>query len=406
MLEPRLEKTGDITPASEVITPDLEGIREAWQYLHTTPPSYRIGNSIGRLNTPLDKDTLTHLLKMPAVPDAQFLEVCSQLAHWVDGDAIPLPEGLTRLQTVTDFIPKATLLGAYSPVHGYLPALRLTAIYGGWECVLKYASVYDNRYLPDREELVEVEGQPINVTRRCGREYELTQSLRPLELTPYNFQGAEGELWVPAEINPQRHLAMWHKNLAGLQQLFDTQGWQVEIDASYQTQTSRANLSGEASNHTHDWFDLSLAIELGDGIQLDTTELMSEWLAAGTPAVLPLKNREQHWAMVDMSPLQPVLGLISLKAGGAGLNLTAADTVIHVDPWWNPAVENQATDRAYRIGQDKPVFVYKLVANGTVEEKIQALQQQKQLLADALFDATGKAGLPQTGDELLALFGT
>ena len=97
--------------------------------------------------------------------------------------------------------------------------------------------------------------------------------------------------------------------------------------------------------------------------------------------------------------------LISLKAGGAGLNLTAADTVIHVDPWWNPAVENQATDRAYRIGQDKPVFVYKLVANGTVEEKIQALQQQKQSLADALFDETTKAGLPKSGDELLALFG-
>src|SRR6266849_7325163 len=68
------------------------------------------------------------------------------------------------------------------------------------------------------------------------------------------------------------------------------------------------------------------------------------------------------------------LFLISLKAGGTGLNLTAADTVIHYDPWWNPAVEDQATDRAHRIGQDKPVFVYKLVAQGTVEEKIVALQ--------------------------------
>jgi len=60
------------------------------------------------------------------------------------------------------------------------------------------------------------------------------------------------------------------------------------------------------------------------------------------------------------------LFLISLKAGGTGLNLTAADTVIHYDPWWNPAVEQQATDRAHRIGQDKPVFVYKLVTKGTV----------------------------------------
>jgi superfamily II DNA or RNA helicase len=77
--------------------------------------------------------------------------------------------------------------------------------------------------------------------------------------------------------------------------------------------------------------------------------------------------------------------LISLKAGGVGLNLTAADTVIHYDPWWNPAVEDQATDRAHRIGQDKPVFVYKLIARGTVEEAMLAMQQKKrELTADFL----------------------
>ena len=95
--------------------------------------------------------------------------------------------------------------------------------------------------------------------------------------------------------------------------------------------------------------------------------------------------------------------LISLKAGGAGLNLTAADVVIHMDPWWNPAVENQATDRAYRIGQDKPVFVYKLVAEETVEERINQMQQQKQALADSLFDATRSSKLPGSSEDLLAL---
>jgi non-specific serine/threonine protein kinase len=74
--------------------------------------------------------------------------------------------------------------------------------------------------------------------------------------------------------------------------------------------------------------------------------------------------------------------LISLKAGGSGLNLTAADTVIHYDPWWNPAAEDQASDRAYRIGQDKPVFVYKLITRGTVEERILKMQKNKHLLAD------------------------
>ena len=78
--------------------------------------------------------------------------------------------------------------------------------------------------------------------------------------------------------------------------------------------------------------------------------------------------------------------LLSLKAGGVGLTLTEADTVILYDPWWNPAVERQAMDRTHRIGQDKPVFVHRLVASGTVEEKILEMQARKQALADALFE--------------------
>lgn len=87
--------------------------------------------------------------------------------------------------------------------------------------------------------------------------------------------------------------------------------------------------------------------------------------------------------------------LISLKAGGTGLNLTTADTVIHYDPWWNPAAEAQATDRAHRIGQTKPVFVYKLVTTGTVEEKILLMQQHKRALMESLFEEnkTTKTGI-------------
>ncbi|MGK5078459.1 SNF2-related protein [Janthinobacterium sp. HLX7-2] len=96
--------------------------------------------------------------------------------------------------------------------------------------------------------------------------------------------------------------------------------------------------------------------------------------------------------------------LISLKAGGVGLNLTAADTVIHYDPWWNPAVENQATDRAWRIGQDKPVFVYKLIAKGTLEEKIQEMQRRKAELANAVLDQGSVQALAITHDDLQAIF--
>ncbi|PHV10575.1 DEAD/DEAH box helicase [Chitinimonas sp. BJB300] len=96
--------------------------------------------------------------------------------------------------------------------------------------------------------------------------------------------------------------------------------------------------------------------------------------------------------------------LISLKAGGVGLNLTAADVVIHVDPWWNPAAEDQATDRAHRIGQDKPVFVYKLVVAGSIEERILALQQRKAALAAGVLGEDGLDSPKFGSDDMAALF--
>ncbi|CAB3686780.1 RNA polymerase-associated protein RapA [Paraburkholderia phenoliruptrix] len=98
------------------------------------------------------------------------------------------------------------------------------------------------------------------------------------------------------------------------------------------------------------------------------------------------------------------LFLISLKAGGVGLNLTAADTVIHYDPWWNPAAENQATDRAHRLGQDKPVFVYKLIAAGSIEEKIVELQEQKAGLAHSILSEDAAGAAKFSDDDIDALF--
>ena len=99
------------------------------------------------------------------------------------------------------------------------------------------------------------------------------------------------------------------------------------------------------------------------------------------------------------------LFLISLKAGGTGLNLTAADAVIHYDPWWNPAVEDQATDRAHRIGQGKPVFSYRLIVAGSVEEKMLALQARKRELAEGIYGARGgKGAAPLSAEDLDVLF--
>ena len=96
--------------------------------------------------------------------------------------------------------------------------------------------------------------------------------------------------------------------------------------------------------------------------------------------------------------------LLSLKAGGTGLNLTAADTVVHLDPWWNPASEDQASDRAHRIGQDKPVTIVRLVSQETIEETVVALHREKRELADALL-AGADLATSLSPAELAALIG-
>jgi SNF2 family DNA or RNA helicase len=101
-------------------------------------------------------------------------------------------------------------------------------------------------------------------------------------------------------------------------------------------------------------------------------------------------------------PAGPPVMLVSLKAGGTGLNLTAADHVFLLDPWWNPAVEDQAADRAHRIGQERPVIVYRMVAKDTVEERILALQSRKRALSDVALGESNQA-TAITRDELLAL---
>ena len=95
--------------------------------------------------------------------------------------------------------------------------------------------------------------------------------------------------------------------------------------------------------------------------------------------------------------------LASLKAGGVGLNLTAADTVILFDPWWNPAVEDQAVDRVHRIGQQKPIFVHRLVAAGTIEEKMDVLKEKKRAIAASIFDPDGQIMPALTEGDVLAL---
>ena len=125
-------------------------------------------------------------------------------------------------------------------------------------------------------------------------------------------------------------------------------------------------------------------------------EIVFEYLDGRT------RDREARVRRFQEDPACPVF-LISLKAGGVGLNLTAAEYVFLLDPWWNPAVEAQAIDRTHRIGQNRPVFAYRLVARDTVEEKILMMQESKRKLADAILGADKSLLAGMTREDLALL---
>jgi SNF2 family DNA or RNA helicase len=129
---------------------------------------------------------------------------------------------------------------------------------------------------------------------------------------------------------------------------------------------------------------------------LDREEIRYQYLDGSTPI------KQRGAAVKAFQAGDGDLFLISLKAGGSGLNLTAADYVIHMDPWWNPAVEDQASDRAHRIGQQRPVTIYRLVAKNTIEDKIVDLHRHKRDLASSLLDGSEMSG-KMSVEEMLSL---
>jgi non-specific serine/threonine protein kinase len=139
----------------------------------------------------------------------------------------------------------------------------------------------------------------------------------------------------------------------------------------------------------------------------EITEPLAGFLAQqfGRPGLIlhggtPVRQRRQRVEAFQCEEGPPFF-VLSLKAGGTGLTLTEASHVIHFDRWWNPAVENQATDRAFRIGQKKNVLVHKFICQGTVEEKIDALIREKSALADDLLQGGGEMRLTEMDNEAL-----
>jgi SNF2 family DNA or RNA helicase len=129
---------------------------------------------------------------------------------------------------------------------------------------------------------------------------------------------------------------------------------------------------------------------------LDERGIGYKYLDGQTPA------REREKRVNAFQAGEGDLFLISLKAGGTGLNLTAADYVIHLDPWWNPAVEDQASDRAHRIGQQRPVTIYRLAVAGTIEQGILGLHKDKRQMAAELLDGS-EASAKLSDEELIGL---
>lgn len=140
---------------------------------------------------------------------------------------------------------------------------------------------------------------------------------------------------------------------------------------------------------------------------VDMLDLIRDWLEreAIPYEYLTGKTKDRQGAVERFNNNDSIpIFLVSLKAGGTGLNLTGADYVIHYDPWWNPAVEDQATDRAYRIGQKKKVFVYRLITKNTVEEKIQKLKQVKRNLVDSVISVDRNITKSLTMDDVREIF--
>ena len=238
-----------------------------------------------------------------------------------------------------------------------------------------------------------------------------TQLVRAVELT-----GAQRELYesirLAAHADVRRHIRA--RGLAGSQiAILDAllKLRQVCCDPRLVSVDAARDIAGSAK------LDVLLELvtsQLADGRRILVFSQFARMLGLISEALLARGIR--HVALTGHTPdrQKPIdafqqgradVFLISLKAGGAGLNLTGADTVIHYDPWWNPAAQAQATDRAHRIGQTKPVFVHELIAAGSVEERMLSLQRHKRLLANAILERGQAAASTLTQrdlDDLLA----
>jgi len=270
---------------------------------------------------------------------------------------------------------------------------------------------------------------PIERDRNQEARYRLKKLIQPFILRRTKTQVLQElpprtEIPIYVELSNEEHAfyeALRRDSLAGLEEAVDSNPGQKQlqilaaitrlrrsccntrlVNPDLELPSSKLDALGEIIDELMDNKHKALLFsQFVDHLQLirefvERRGISYQYLDGSTPA----KERQQRVDAFQRG--KGDLFLISLKAGGVGLNLTAADFVIHMDPWWNPAVEDQASDRAHRMGQQRPVTIYRMIAKNTIEEKIVALHSHKRDLADSLLDGTDVSG-KVSADELLSL---
>lgn len=300
----RADKNGQrLMPA---LSPELEA---DWQLLDSVvPPLYRSGRTLGAAHTPLNPDQLALIRRMPAVSDHQKTDISVHLHHRHQQSLTteaPLPD----VQELSEAIPVMRFAGATTPVSGVLPALRFQVRYGDLFFSPEYDQARARADKPSEGRLVDTDSGYVRLARDWAAEAEWTRRLRALPLVPYRYDNDQGEVWVPSEVQPARHVMAWNRLLPALTNLMEAEGWELDIEPGYRVEEAVAQLSGDASDAGHGWFDLRLNLHL-DGVDMDTETLLSEWLKAGTPESMALRGDDEHWVTLDMRPLAPVLGLL------------------------------------------------------------------------------------------------
>ncbi|WP_347330593.1 DEAD/DEAH box helicase [Marinimicrobium locisalis] len=301
----RLELTLEPEPASD------------WQLEEAfSPPLYRMGLELGPVRTSLTGEQLRLIRAMPAIPTARVEEISAHLRY---GSGVRFVGEEPAPPTESSPVPQARLLGVELPHNGILPALALSVRYGPVSFPLSYDVAARCQGQTEDGTLMETESGFILVTRDRAREFQIAHQLRNLSLVPYDFGGEQGELWVPSEVQPPRHVAAWNRLRPGLEALFDEQGWEVTLEDSYQTRDGKAMVGGKVSDREAGWFELKLDLAL-EGVALDTESLLEQWLSAGAPESLVVRDADDHWVTLDMQPLKPVWSLVQELYQGGGLD--------------------------------------------------------------------------------------